>query len=70
MEFSQKFPNFRQIRSKNWVSTMNFAWDFFLVKIDMVTVTKQLESLLFKFIPGRGPKKARFTGLMNEGIWF
>ena len=44
------------------VSTSNFGGDFFLVKIDIVAVTKPLESLLFKFIPG---STSRMTGLFR-----
>ena len=43
---------------------MNIAGDFFLTIIYMKLIMKKLESYLFKFIPGRSPETARFTGLL------
>ena len=58
-----------EIHGRNRVSTMNIAedlniaGDFFLKIIYMKLIMKKLESYLFKFIPGRSPETARFTGL-------
>ena len=53
-----------EIHGRNRVSTMNIAGDFFLTIIYMKLIMKKLESYLFKFIPGRSPETARFTGLL------
>ena len=42
---------------------MTFAGDFFLMNIYIKLIIKNLESYLFKFIPGRPSETAIFTGL-------
>ena len=57
-------PILTPLTPKNRSSRMNQAWDFFLVKIQYLRMTKTLEPHLLQFIPGQGHMYAIFTGLI------